>query len=94
MKKLKSKTPPFSPTWNAQTIVCQICSEGFAIQIEIEDQPPLAAPPVLMKPPFRKGSSPLRLIFEMHWTSGLAFVSERSDQCHEPAERRTKGQSK
>ena len=89
MKKPENKTLSFPPTKEPsyQTIVCQIGRERFAIHIEIEDLPPVTAPLRLMKPPLPTGKHPSSG-FRSGLNKGLARVSERSDQCHEPAKRR------
>ncbi|MGA3203067.1 MAG: hypothetical protein ABSF12_11315 [Bryobacteraceae bacterium] len=50
MRNTENKILPFPPPKepSSQTIVCQIGSERFAIHIEIEDLPPVAAPLLLM----------------------------------------------
>jgi hypothetical protein len=58
MKKTKNKIlsfpQPKEPT--AQTIICQIGSDRFAIHMEVEDLPP--PPPVIQfRSPRRKGKS-------------------------------------
>jgi hypothetical protein len=58
MKKPENKIllfpQPKEPT--AQTVVCQIGSERFALHIEVEDLPPLAAV-IELKPTGRKGKT-------------------------------------
>jgi hypothetical protein len=53
-KVLQFPKPPEEP--GAQTIVCQIGNERFAIHYEIEDLPP-AAPLLLWKPGAKKATA-------------------------------------